>query len=230
MRVQKYLSDLGFCSRKQAENLIRQGKIIVNGKKTLLGDKVSGDETIVIDGQALLRKKTPEKKVLVFYKPKGVGCTLSARPAMKTLLDFDFGPDRVFPVGSLDIDSHGLLLLTNDGELGNRLAHPSSEHEEEYLVTVNGSITAEIIDIFRQGVMLERKRTAQCSVEQAGDNVLRFVLHEGRNRQIRKMCNAVGMKVLDLQRIRIGTIVLEELLPGNWKVLDATEFKRLKNV
>ena len=138
MRLHKFLSDVGFCSKRQGEKFIRAGKILVNGKKATFGDTVSGNEDIVIDGQTLQVKKSPKKKVLAFYKPKGVECSLSPNPAVKTLLDFDFGADRVFPIGRLDRDSHGLLLLTNDGVLGNRLAQPSSKHEEEYLVVKKG--------------------------------------------------------------------------------------------
>jgi pseudouridine synthase len=228
MRIQRFLSSVGFCSKRQGEKFIRAGKILVNGEKATLGDEVSGDEDIVIDGQALLVKKSPQKKVVVFYKPKGVECSLSLHRAEKTLLDFDFGADRVFPIGRLDKDSHGLLLLTNDGDLGNRLAKPSAEHEEEYVVVVKGEVTSEILVRLAQGISLEKKTTVPRRVERIDHNMLRFVLHDGRNRQIRKMCEAVGLHVDDLMRVRVGKILLQELKEGEWRVLNDEEFQALK--
>jgi pseudouridine synthase len=227
MRLQKFLSDVGFCSRRQAEEFIRAGKILVNGQNATLGDKVSGNEDIVIDGRKLQAKKSPKKKVMVFYKPKGVECTLSQGRDEKTLLDFDFGPDRVFPIGRLGKEYHGLLLLTNDGGLGNRLARPSFEREEEYLVVVKGEITSKIIVQLAQGDMLDKKKTAPCRVEQVGDNELRFILYDGRDRKIRKMCEAVGLQILDLVHIRVGNVLLQELKQGMWRVLTDAELQGL---
>lgn len=228
MRLQKFLSDVGFCSRRQAEEFIRAGKIIVNGKKATLGDKVSGKEVISVDGRKLQVKAPPRKKVVVFFKPAGVECTLSPVYGVKTLLDFDLGPDRVFPIGRLDRDAQGLLLLTNDGELGNRLAHPSVEREEEYLVVVKENLTSEMIAQFAQGILLGNTRVVPHRVERLEDNVLRCILHEGRNKQIRKMCDAVGLEILALQRIRVGAIELGELKPGQRRVLTDTEYKALQ--
>jgi pseudouridine synthase len=228
IRLQRFLSNVGFCSKRQGEKFIRAGKILVNGKTASVGDEVSGNEDIVIDGQTLLVKKSPPKKVLVFYKPRGVECSLSANRAVKTLLNFDFGADRVFPVGRLDSDSHGLLLLTNDGVLGNKLAQPGPEHEEEYIVVVQGEVTSEILTRLAQGVILEKKKTEPCRVEQLEDKRLRFILHDGRNRQIRKMCETVGLHVDDLMRVRVGTIVLDKLEEGEWRTLNDAEFQALK--
>ncbi len=208
--------------------MIRAGKILVNGKTASVGDEVSGKEDIIIDGQILLVKKSPGKKVLAFYKPRGVECSLSAVHAARTLLNFDFGADRVFPIGRLDNESHGLLLLTNDGALGNRLAQPGPEHEEEYLVAVKGVATSETLARLARGVTLERKKTAPCRVEHLADKRLRFILHDGRNRQIRKMCEAVGLHVEDLLRVRIGAIELDTLAEGEWRALNDAEFQALK--
>jgi len=228
MRLQRFLSNVGFCSKRQAEKYIRAGKILVNGKTAVIGDEVSGNEDIVVDGQPLLVKESPRKKVLVFYKPKGVECSLTSYGGVQTLLDFDFGADRVFPIGRLDRDSHGLLLLTNDGALGNSLARPSLEHEEEYVVVVKGEVTSGILVQLAQGISLEKKKTVPCIVEQIEDNMLRFILHDGRNRQIRKMCEAAGLQVDDLMRVRVGRIVLQELKEGEWRVLNDAEFQALK--
>jgi pseudouridine synthase len=228
IRLQRFLSNVGFCSKRQAEKYIRAGKIHIDGKQATMGDEVSGSEDIVINGQTLLVKKSPEKKVVIFYKPKGVECSLSSYGEVKTLLDFDFGADRIFPIGRLDKDSHGLLLLTNDGVLGNRLAKPSSEQEEEYIAAVKGEVTPEIIVQLAQGISLEKKKTVPCRVEQIEDNMLRFILHDGRNRQIRKMCETVGLHVADLMRVRVGKILLQELKEGEWRVLNDAEFQALK--
>jgi pseudouridine synthase len=228
MRLQRFLSNVGFCSKRHAEKYIRAGKILINGKTAIVGDEVSGSEDIVIDGQPLLAKKSPEKKVLVFYKPKGVECSLTSYGEAKTLLDFDFGADRVFPIGRLDRDSHGLLLLTNDGALGNSLAQPSLEHEEEYVVVVKGEVTSGVLVQLAQGIPHEKKRTVPCRVEQIEGDTLRFILHDGRNRQVRKMCEAAGLQVDDLMRVRIGKIVLQELKEGEWRVLNDAEFQALK--
>jgi pseudouridine synthase len=228
MRLQRFLSNVGFCSKRQAERYIRAGKILVNGKTAVIGDEVSGNEDIVIDGQPLLVKESPRKKVLVFYKPKGVECSLTAYGDVKTLLDFDFGADRVFPIGRLDRDSHGLLLLTNDGTLGNSLAQPSAEYEEEYVVVVKGEVTSGILVKLEQGISLEKKKPVPCRVELIEDKRLRFILHDGRNRQVRKMCEAAGLQVDDLMRVRVGRILLQELKEGEWRILNDAEFLALK--
>lgn len=228
MRLQKFLSEIGFCSRSQAETYIRAGKILVNGKPAILGDKVTGQESITVNGERLQPKVRPKKKVLIFYKPKGVECTLSAMGSVKTLLDFDFGPDRVFPIGRMDRDSQGLLLLTNDGELGNKLAHPSHKYEEEYLITIEEQLTAESIAAFARGTLLDEVKIAPHHVEQHDDNVLRCVLHDGRIRHIRKICDAVGLKIVDAERIRVGAITLGDLDPGTWRVLTDPELEALR--
>jgi pseudouridine synthase len=227
MRLQRFLSNVGFCSKRQAEKYIRAGKVLINGKVATIGDEVSGNEGIVIDGQTLIVKESPKKKVLVFYKPKGVECSLTSYGDVKTLLDFDFGADRVFPIGRLDKDSHGLLLLTNDGVLGNSLAKPSLEHEEEYVVVVKGEVASGVLVQLAQGIFLEMKKTVPRIVEQIEDNMLRFILYDGRNRQIRKMCGTVGLQVVDLMRVRVGKILLQELKEGEWRVLNDAEFQTL---
>ncbi len=228
MRLKKFLSNVGFCSRRQAEEYIRNNKIFVNGKKAILSDKVSDKDDIVVDGQKIAVKESPKKKVIVFNKPTGVDCTLSSDPWGKTLLDFDFGPERVFPIGRLDKDSHGLLLLTNDGELGNRLASPSVEHEEEYLLIIKEILTSEVIVRLQQVVIGNNTILAPHLIENTKDNLLRVILHEGRSKYLRKMCDAGGLHVKDLQRIRVGTIELGELQPGKWKALSDAEFMVLK--
>jgi pseudouridine synthase len=228
MRLQKFLSEVGFCSRRDAEGYIKAGKIVVNGKKAVLGDKVTGTESIIVDGKKLQVQKPAKKKVIVFYKPKGVECSLVETPWMKTLMDFDFGSDRVFPIGKLDKDSHGLLLLTNDGELGNRLAHPDAQNEEEYIVTFEENISYEMLTRFKLGVVVHDKQIVPHQVKQLQDNAVRCILHDGRDKLMRKICDAAGLKIRDLCRTRIGTIDLDDLKAGTWKALTEPEYRALK--
>ncbi|MCF7918251.1 rRNA pseudouridine synthase, partial [Candidatus Gracilibacteria bacterium] len=217
----------GVCSRRHAEDLIRAGRIFMNGKKALLGDKTSGKEDVLVDGKKIQIKHL-KKKVIAFYKPRGVECTLSPNRGAITLLDFDFGSERIFPIGRLDKDSHGLLLLTNDGDLGNALAHPSFEQEKEYLVVIKGIVTEDILKKLKAGIIVNGKQTVPCHIEGVGKEIFRFILHEGRNRQIRKMCEAVGLEVKDLLRIRVGNVSLGEMREGKWRILSDREVETLK--
>lgn len=223
MRIQKFLSEIGYCSRSQAEKLIREGSITVNGRRANLGDKVSEKDNVSVEGSKISGQR-PKRKILAFHKPTGVDCTLSPSPWRKTLRDIDFGQDRVFPIGRLDKDANGLLLLTNDGELGNRLAHPSRDHEEEYRLVIREALTSEIMEYFRNGEGLDNQMAKPLSVEKAAGNVLNIILHDGRSKHIRRMCRAAGVHMHDLQRIRIGSIELGALQAGCWRVLSKEEF------
>lgn len=227
MRLQKFLTEVGYCSRKQAEGLIRAGKITLNGKKAILGDKVTGDEDIVIDGQKLEKKKPSPKKVILFNKPKDVDCSLIKNPWVKTLMDFDFGPDRVFPIGKLDKEAHGLLLLTNDGALGNKLASPDSMHSPEYIVVVNEPIPEDVIAVFSGEVKKENVKFRMDSLKQLSETSWEFKLLEGRIKHIKKVCDPAGVEFTDLKRTRFGSIGLGELGVGEWRELNADEIMYL---
>ncbi|MDR3629950.1 MAG: pseudouridine synthase [Desulfocapsaceae bacterium] len=228
MRLQRFLSNVGFCSKRQGEKFIRAGKILVDGRTAMVGDEVSGNEDIVVDGQRLRVKQPPGKKILLFNKPAGVECSLSLSRTSKTLLDFDFGPNRVFPIGRLDRESHGLLLLTNDGVLGNRLARPSLEYEEEYLVVVRGEITPELLLRLGQGRATGEKKPVFCRVDRLEGDTLRFILHDGRTRLLRKLCEAAGLQIDDLLRVRVGGMYLQDMRDGEWRTLPDGEFMRLE--
>jgi len=227
MRLQKYLSEVGFCSRRDAEDLIRAEKILVDGVVATLGDKATGKEKIIIDGKELEAKDLPKRKVLAFFKPSGVECTLAVINGVKTLLDFDFGPDRVFPVGYLDRDSSGLLFLTNDGNLGNKLAQPSRGDENEYLMVVENDISQAAIMQLSKKIMEAHKPPMPCNIEDAGGNRFQIVMKNGKAKQIRKTCIETGVEVSDLLRMRVGKLSLEDLEVGAWRLLTDTEMKDL---
>ncbi len=227
IRLSKFCSSQGICSRREADERIASGRILVDGKRARLGQRVTGNEKIEVDGQSVTRKHVPTQ-VILFHKPKQVECTLKSMSDAKTLADYRFGPHRYFPIGRLDKDSRGLLLLTNNGDLGNRLAHPRYQQEKEYLVTTQKPLTPEALKALSIGIKIDHKVTIPCEVEQILPEVFRIVLKEGRNRQIRKMCEAIGYKVIDLVRIRIKNIKLGELPENKWRVLSEVEVASLK--
>jgi len=228
MRLQKFLSQQGFCSRREAEHLIATGKILVNGNISTLGDRVEGAETIIINGKKLVIRN-PEKIVLAWNKPIGVEVTFENKHGGKNLSSFDFGPERVVPIGRLDKDSHGLLLLTNDGDLCNFLAHPRYEHSKEYIVSVDTNISsAEIKRLGNGSIRLNDKSVKQCTVEKTGETQFKIILEEGRNRQIRKMCEACQLQVEDLFRTRVKGIKIGDLKPGSWRKLSEKDVEELR--
>ncbi len=227
MRLQKYLSEVGFCSRRDAEELISAGKILIDGVVATLGDKVTGQEAIVIAGKELEAKELPPRKVLAFFKPSGVESTLTSCGDIKTLLDFDFGPDRVFPIGYLDKESRGLLLLTNDGDLGNRLSQPSRGDEHEYLLVAGNDISSALIAKLSQSIMVMHKTLLPSEVEDLGGRRFQIVLNNGKVKKIRKACDEAGVEIRDLLRLRVGDIELEGLEEGAWRALTEQELKKL---
>lgn len=228
MRLQKYLSEVGFCSRREAEDFIRAGKILINGALASLGDKVTGQEKIVIDGKELEAKVPLPRKVLAFHKPRGVECTLTSFADIKTLLDFDFGPDRVFPVGYLDRESSGLLLLTNDGDLGNRLAQPSRGEESEYVLELKNDISSNIRGKLPQLISAAHKSPYPCKVNDIGGNRFQIRVNNGKAKLIRRACDDAGLEISELIRVRIGKMTLEELEVGTWRILANEELNALK--
>src|SRR5438067_13631163 len=219
-RLQKVLAARGVASRRAAEELIQGGRVSVDGRVVLeLGTKVDpGRATIKVDGRALPR---PRPTYVLLNKPRGYVTTASDPEGRRTVYDLLDLRERVFPVGRLDMDSEGLLLLTNDGELANRLAHPRYHVAKEYLATVDGTPGENDLRALRAGVELDDGRTAPAEVEVLGNargrTQLRVVLHEGRNRQVRRMLEAVGHPVRDLQRTAYGPLRLGRLKEGDWR-------------
>ena len=231
-RLQKLLSAAGVCSRRRAEEYITARRVTVNGRPASLGDRADPDrDEIALDGQPVVRSQT--RTVLMLYKPRGVVTTLSDEKGRRTVADLVKGcPARVWPVGRLDLDSEGLLLLTDDGDLTNALIHPRHEVEKEYLVWVTGC-TEPGLGALARPMKLDGQalRPAQVAVlrREGERTVLSVVIHEGKNRQIRRMCAACGMTVRRLKRVREGSLTLDRTLaPGQWRPLTPAETARLK--
>lgn len=222
-RLQKVLAALGFGSRRTCEVLIAEGRVVVNGTVAVLGARVQPEtDQVTVDGAPV-----GVRPGLVHYlvnKPRGVVTTASDPQGRPTVVELVPDEPRVFPVGRLDLDTEGLILLTNDGTLANAIAHPSTGVEKEYLVEVHGGrVSPSGLRHLREGVDLEDGRTAPARVTQPSPGVLRITIHEGRNRQVRRMCSAVGHEVRRLVRVRIGPISDRRLAPGDWRELLSDE-------
>ncbi len=235
IRLQKHLADCGIASRRKAEELIADGKVKVNGHPAILGQKVDPKrDKIVVKGKTVTMGKT-EKVYIMLHKPRGFVTTLSDEKGRKCVSDLvkDVGV-RLFPVGRLDLNSEGLLFMTNDGDFANRLTHPSSHVNKTYRVTVKGEVEDEKLITLREGIMLDGKKTLPCDcfvAERKTDRtVLIFIISEGRNRQIRRMCEAVKLEVLRLKRTEIAGVKLGMLARGDWRQLNEREMRRLTSI
>ena len=225
-RVQKVLARVGVGSRRACEELIEAGRVTVNGRPAVLGDRVDAErDTVEVDGAPVA--VAPGLVHYLLHKPAGVVTTADDPQGRRTVVDLVPDEPRVFPVGRLDADSEGLIVLTNDGDLAHRLTHPSFGVDKEYLVETRGSPGPGALRRLRRGVELEDGVTAPAKVGVVGPGVLRIVIHEGRNRQIRRMCDAIGHPVVRLVRTRIGPVTGPGLRPGTWRRLTDTEVRAL---
>ncbi|MDE6518867.1 MAG: rRNA pseudouridine synthase [Ruminococcus sp.] len=233
IRIQKMIADSGYCSRRKAEELISKGKVKLNGRSVKLGDKCGFNDIITIDGE---RINIPRKKKFVYImmnKPRGYVTTVSDELDRRCVMDLLEGvEERVYPVGRLDRNSEGLLLFTNDGEFANNIMHPSRHISKTYRVTVRPDINDEQLVRLSEGVEIDGKKTLPATVivkeKQQGRVVLLITIREGRNRQIRKMCEAVGLEVARLRRISVGPLRLGMLKPGTWRELTADELRAIR--
>lgn len=224
-RINKYLSELGYCSRRAADKLIEAGRITINGEKPEMGTKVQKGDIIRVDGKRI--DDSAEKPVyLAFNKPVGIVCTTDTRVEKDNIIDYINYPSRIFPIGRLDKPSEGLILLTNDGDIVNKILRAKNNHEKEYIVTVNRPITPEFIKKMGSGVPILDTVTRKCHVEKMSRNQFRIILTQGLNRQIRRMCTYLGYSVTKLKRVRIMNISLD--LPiGKWRDLTEKELAEL---
>jgi len=226
VRINKYIADSGLCSRREADTYISEGKVRLNGRKAKMGDRVMDGDSVSVNGKEIGRKK--EKHVYIaLNKPAGIVCTADTREEAN-VIDFVGHPRRVFPIGRLDKDSEGLLLLTTDGDIVNRLLRAENRHEKEYIVTVNKSITQEFLRRMASGVEILDTVTLPCKIRQSGPKQFTIILTQGLNRQIRRMCEALGYRVLTLERVRIMNIRLGHLKRGRWRNLNEGELAELK--
>lgn len=224
MRINKFLSDAGVCSRRQADKLIAKGLIVIDGRIAVMGDRVNSSMEIIVDGVPV-RPQT--KKILIaFNKPVGVECTTD-RNNPDNIIDFINYPQRIYPIGRLDKNSQGLILLTNEGSLVNKILKGSNYKEKEYVVTVDKQITPEFIKKMSEGVKILDTVTRPCKVTKLSNNTFNIVLTQGLNRQIRRMCKALGYHVQKLKRIRIMNIKLGTLKKGTYREVTEQEIEEL---
>ena len=223
-RLNKFIADSGYCSRREADRLIDEGRIRIDGHIGALGDKVLPGMTVTIDGQPLSGQG--EKVYILLNKPVGVVCTTDPREPMN-VVDYLNYPIRIFPVGRLDKDSEGLLLLTSDGEIVNRLLRAAGGHEKEYEVVIDRPVTPEFIRKMSSGVPILDTVTLPCRVRRTGERSFNIILVQGLNRQIRRMCEALGCNVRSLRRIRIMNLRIGALRPGQWRMVAPDELATL---
>ena len=224
MRLNKFLSETGLCSRREADQWIEAGRVSVNGTVAQLGTQVIEGDAVLLDGKPLGTK--PQRVYLALNKPIGIECTTD-RSVPDNIVDFVRHSERVFPIGRLDKDSEGLILLTNDGDIVNRVLRAEHEHEKEYIVSVDRPLTPEFLEGMASGVPILDTVTNPCRVTQVGRNTFRIVLTQGLNRQIRRMCEHFDYTVRRLQRVRIMHIQLGNLPVGQWRNLTAAEVRPL---
>lgn len=232
IRLNKYLSEQGVCSRREADRLIEAGKVTVDGRKAGVGEKVSGREMVICDGKPVGKAAGAKKTkpvLLVVNKPRGIVCTTSDKDRAPNIVDWMEYPTRIFPAGRLDKDSEGLLLMTNQGELANRIMHAGNLHEKEYLVTVDQPFNAAFVKKMQEGVELKELgvTTRPCRIEVTGKKTFQIVLTQGLNRQIRRMCEELGYRVVTLKRIRIMNIRLGKLKTGDFRRVTPKEWEEL---
>ena len=208
-RINKYLSEVGYCSRRRADRLIEQGKVRINGEISEIGTKVEDWDLVEVEGQ-IIEKSTKQKKIyLAFNKPVGIVCTTNREVEPDNIIDFIKYPKRIFPIGRLDKLSEGLIFLTNDGDIVNKILRARNNHEKEYIVSVNRPINREFIQTMSNGVEILETITKNCFAKQMGPKKFKIILTEGLNRQIRRMCESLGYRVQSLKRVRIMNIKLD---------------------
>lgn len=226
VRLNKYISEAGLCSRREADRLIEAGRVQVDGKTAVPGQKVSDNQEILVDGKSIFKEE--EMVLLAVNKPRGVVCTTDKRWGDQTVEELIHYPKRVFYMGRLDKDSEGLLLMTNNGEILNKMMRAGNYHEKEYLVRVNRPVTEAFLSgMAKGGIPVQEQQTRPCNVEKTGERTFRIILTQGLNRQIRRMCEYFGYQVVKLKRIRIMNIMLGDLPTGSYREISREEQEEL---
>lgn len=224
MRINKFISETGYCSRREADKLVESGRVTINGITAELGSQAELEDDVRVDGKPIGEQKS--HVYLALNKPIGITSTTEAH-IEGNIVDFIGHEERIFPIGRLDKDSEGLILLTNDGDIVNRILRAEGRHEKEYIVTVDRSLTPRFLKAMSEGVRILGSMTLPCKVTKEGDRVFRIILTEGKNRQIRRMCATFGYQVHGLRRVRIMNIHLGELGRGKWRDLTKGELQEL---
>jgi 23S rRNA pseudouridine2604 synthase len=224
MRINKFISETGICSRREADKWVEAGRVTINGKQAELGSQAEKEDDVRVDGQPIGAKKT--SLYIAFNKPVGITCT-TERHIEGNIIDFIGHDERIFPIGRLDKDSEGLILLTNNGDIVNQILRAENSHAKEYIVTVNRVVTSQFLQGMAAGVPILDSVTQPCEVARISDYVFRIILTQGLNRQIRRMCAHFEYQVRRLQRIRIMNITLEGIKKGGWRELSATELAQI---
>ena len=227
VRINKYLSAAGFCSRREADRLVEAGRVSIDGRVAGMGDKVSDGQKVQVDNKDISVEE--EKILLAFNKPAGIVCTTTDSQGANNIVDYIGYNKRIYPIGRLDKDSHGLILMTNNGEIMDKILRSANGHEKEYIVEVNKDIDDEFVKNMSKGVYLEEleRTTLPCRGYKDGKRKFRIILTQGLNRQIRRMCDNLGYRVVDLKRIRIMNIVLGDLKEGSYRNVTDKEYSRL---
>lgn len=226
VRINKAISDSGFCSRREADTIIEKGRVTINGEKSTLGDRVMPGDEVRIDGKLITENEN--LVYIMLNKPVGITCTTDTR-FDDNVVDFVNHPERIFPVGRLDKPSNGLLLMTNEGDIVNKILRAGNAHEKEYIVKVDRHVTDEFIKRMGSGIPILDTVTKRCKVERISRFEFKIFLVQGLNRQIRRMCEYLGYEVVALQRVRIMNLELGDLPLGEWRDLTAEELKTLKD-
>ncbi|KPM46969.1 23S rRNA pseudouridine(2604) synthase RluF [Jiulongibacter sediminis] len=227
-RINKYLSEIGYCSRREADKLIEQGRVTINGKVPEMGTKIADGDEVAVDGK-LVSKPKDDFIYIALNKPVGIVCTTDTRVEKNNIVDFVNHPKRIFPIGRLDKPSEGLIFLTNDGDMVNKILRARNNHEKEYLVTVNKPVTREFIYKMSNGVPILDTVTRKCKVEKIGPFEFKIVLTQGLNRQIRRMCEYLDYRVTRLKRVRIMNIKLD-IPTGKWRYFTKEELAEINRL
>jgi 23S rRNA pseudouridine2604 synthase len=225
--LNKFISDTGYCSRREADNLIATGRVLLNDRPAVLGNRYKPGDTVEVDGSLITAAKKDKRVYLALNKPPGITTTTELH-IKDNIISFVGYPQRIFPIGRLDKDSEGLIFLTNDGDIINKILRAANNHEKEYVVRVNKPITPAFVQQMSQGVPILDTRTLPCKVQMMGRQTFRITLTQGLNRQIRRMCEYLGYAVVGLQRVRIMNVRLDKLPLGKWRHLTEAEISALK--
>ena len=225
-RINKYLSEIGFCSRREADKLIEQGRITINGEVLEMGTKISEEDEVRVNGKLVSKPKKKKMVYLAFNKPAGIVCTTDTKREKNNIIDYINYPTRIFPIGRLDKPSEGLIFLTNDGDIVNKILRARNKHEKEYEVTVHKPVTKEFIQVMSSGVPILDTVTRKCQVKQTGKKTFKIILTQGLNRQIRRMCEHLEYDVKKLKRVRIMNIKLD-IPVGNYRDFTSKELNQI---